>query len=167
MELWRSKGLTNQAVELHWQLLSILVHVKDHGLARVAHLDVVVACLFLDAEQHVLKRDVLHAHTPPVKVSKAFGGLADQVLCVRLVETCRFLFQRLQKITSLGQLKDDVEAVLIIKVFLRVHHVLTSLHVLRKPNLVERNLTELDGTRFLCLGKLTLVQHLDCEILSG
>jgi hypothetical protein len=99
--------------------------------------------------------------------SQPFGSLLDKVLRMGFIEAMWLLFQRLQQIAPATQVEDDVEAVGILKVLFRLHHVRMAPHQLCKADLAEGHLTEFYGARLLCLCKLALVEHLNSEVPIG
>mmetsp|Transcript_69348 Transcript_69348/g.184342 ORF Transcript_69348/g.184342 Transcript_69348/m.184342 type:complete len:226 (-) Transcript_69348:27-704(-) len=164
VQLGRAERLADQATEADGQLLAVLVGLEDHGLARVAHLHLVVPRGLVDMKQHVLKRDILHRHPPSVKVGQALCGLLHEELRMRLLEAVRLLLQRLQEVAAAAEVEDDVVAVEVLEVLLGLHDVLVPPHELREVDLAQRHLAKLDGAGLLSLGELALMQHLDRKV---
>jgi hypothetical protein len=167
MELRRPERFADQSTEIDWHLLAILITFKYNSLARIADFHLVVTGALHHMQQHILQRHILHRNFPLMQKCEPHRGLLDQELRVAFVKTMRLLLQGLQEVTSSTQLKDDVETIGVLKMLLRLHHMLVATHELSKTDFAEWHLTELYGARLLRLCELAFVQHLNGEIPVG
>jgi len=54
MKFWWSERLPNEAAKLYWKLQSIFIHFEFDCLSRVAHLHLIMPCLVVDMQKHIL-----------------------------------------------------------------------------------------------------------------
>jgi hypothetical protein len=166
MKLGRAERFAHEAPECRRQLLALLVSQKHCRLPWVADFDYVVPGGLVYVEEHVLQGYILHRHFPLVQDCQALGGLPDEELGMQLVKAVRLELQSLQQIAALRKRKNDIEAIRVLEMFLRLHNMFVAPHGLREADLAQGDLAELDGVSFLCLCQLALVQHLHREIAA-